>query len=137
MARIPTRRRSRVALLFTAPLAIGALALAQPALGQTGPVSAPAAPAAVGGQPGLVSSLILADGSEQEIFSNGATFVGTPGTTVTFATVSDGTDVGGYSMSVTPPDPDTGGGALAMAQAYEAAGRSPARDARDLGLAPT
>jgi hypothetical protein len=95
------------------------------------------APASVGGQPALVSSAILSDGAEQEVFSNGTTFVGTPGTTVTFTGLGDGTAAGGYSVSVTPPDPRTAAGAAAMARAYAARGRSPAQDARDLGLAPT
>jgi len=70
-------------------------------------------------QPGLVSSTILPDGSVQELFTNGATFVGTAGTTISFATLSNGTNGGGYQMSATPPDSDTGGLA-AMAHAFSA-----------------
>jgi hypothetical protein len=82
--------------------------------------------------PTLKSSVILPDGAEQATFSNGAVFVGTPGTKITFKQTPNG-----FAMGTTPPDPATVSGELAMANVYWAQGRSPARDTADAGGLPT
>ena len=85
-----------------------------------------------GDVPRLISAKLLPDGAEKDVYSNGATFVGTPGTRVTFLRTDHG-----LQAAVTPPDPGTASAEKAMADAYAAHGRSPARDARDLGTPPS
>ena len=81
--------------------------------------------------PTLQSLVILPDGAKRATFSNGAVFVGTPGTNITFKQTAQG-----FAMGTTPPDPGTGSGDSAMANAYWAQGRSPAKDTIDAGGRP-
>ncbi len=82
--------------------------------------------------PKLMSSMMLPDGAEQDVWSDGTITVGTPGYGVAFTASKQG-----YQVAMTPPDPGTSAGTVAMARTYKAEGRSPAQDARDLGRAPT